>query len=220
MRLRDIPPIVRAAVSLLCLAAGLFLLYITWFDDGGDDEVEPTAAVETPVVEQPCPVGWRDFDNTAARYKVCLPSNMVFSTGTGTLALTEVSQQDPRFINDFHVVNLAWLNPWPEVIPTDPALPPLRIAIRQPSAMDLEIEGCPLRTQPLTDGIQSCSDALLIVDGRAVLDPAGYFHRFRALVALEAPASGQIFFQADSMTAAWPAQGPLIQTVLDSIRPY
>jgi hypothetical protein len=207
-------------VSLLCLAAGFFLLYITWLD-GDDDENEPAAVTETPVVvvEQPCPTGWRDFDNTAARYKVCLPLNMVFSTGTGTIALADVSQQDPLFINDFHVVNLAWLNPWPLEIPTDPALPPLRIAIRQP-AVDLGIEGCPLRTQPLTDGVQSCSDIFFIRDGQAIPDPAGDFHRFRALIALEAPATGQLFFQADSMTAAWTSQGPLVQMVLDSIRPY
>ena len=206
-------------MSLLCLAAGFFLLYITWFDRN-DEEPDPVAEAPSPTpVVSPCPAGWRDFDNTAMRYRVCLPSSMVFSTGTGTLPLPEVNQQDPSFVNDFHVVNLAWLNPWPAVIPEDPALPPLRIAIRTPAA-DFGIEGCPLRAQPVNDGVQSCSDLFFIRDGQAIPDPAGDFHRFRALIAMESPATGELFFQSDSMTAAWNIQGPLVQTVLDSIRPY
>jgi hypothetical protein len=207
-------------VSLLCVSAGVFLLYITWFDGGESSEPEAVSQPEpTPVVEV-CPSGWRDFDHTAMRFKVCLPANLVFSTGGGTQALTDVDQQDPRFINDFHVVNLAWLNPWPEVIPQDPALPPLRIAIRPPAA-DLGVEGCPLRAQPVdADGTQSCSDLFFILNGEAVPHPAGDFHRFRALLPAEGQAAGPLFFQADSMTAGWTIQEPLVRQVLDSIRPY
>lgn len=201
-------------MSLLCVVAGIFLLYITWFN--GDGSEEPQAGVEG-AREEVCPAGWRDFDNTALRVRVCLPSNMVFSTGSGTQSLNEADQTDPRFVNDFHVVNLAWLNPWPSVLPQDPALPPLRIAIRTPAA-DFGVEGCALRDAPANaDGVKSCSDLFFIWDGIAYPDPNGDFHRFRALL----PANGrQLFFQADSMTAAWPAQEALVRQVLDSIRPY
>ena len=206
-------------MSLLCVVAGVFLLYITWFDGGEDNGSEPEADVQG-VIDQVCPDGWRDFDNTALRIRVCLPPNLVFSTGTGNQALSDVDQQDPRFVNDFHVVNLAWLNPWPQVIPQDPAMPPLRIAIRTPAA-DFGIEGCTLREAPVdADGVQSCIDHLVIVDGQGIPDPAGDFHRFRALIPAPVQAGGELFFQADSMTAAWPIQGPLVQRVLDSIRPY
>jgi hypothetical protein len=199
--------------------AGFFLLYVTWLD--GDDDKQPEEQTEVQgAVDPVCPAGWRDFDNTALRIKVCLPSNLVFSTGTSTQALTDVNQQDPLFVNDFHVINFAWLNPWPAVVPQDPAMPPLRIAIRPPAA-DPGVEGCALRTQPVdADGVQSCSDLFFIWDGQAVPHPEGDFHRFRALIPSTAQTGGKLFFQADSMTAAWPTQGPLVQQVLDSIRPY
>lgn len=216
MRLRDIPPIVRAAASLLFVAAGLALLYFTWFD--GDDSKDDVAAEVDGVVDV-CPSGWRDFDNTSLRFKICLPNNLLFQNATGaTLALPAANQSDPAFINDFHVVNAAFLAPWPTTIPTDPTLPPLRIAIRKPFA-DLGIEGCSLRATPVdAKGVQSCSDLFYILDGVAVPDPTGDFHRFRALFT----ANGQqLFFQADSMTAAWlPGQQALVQRVFESIRPY
>lgn len=219
MRLRDIPPIVRAATSLLCVAAGVALLYLVWIRDDGDGTTEPTSETQG-VAEQICPTGWTDFDNTALRFKVCLPSNMVFSNGTTTQALSAVNQTDPAFVNDFHVVNLAWLQPWPATLPSDPALPPLRIALRTPAA-DLGIEGCALRTQPVdAKGVQSCSDLFFVFDGVAYPDLAGDFHRFRALLPGATPAA-PLFMQADSMTAAWSSgQQTLVQRVLDSIRPY
>jgi hypothetical protein len=216
VRLRDIPPIVRAAASILFVAAGIALLYFTWFN-GDDSEGEQPAAEVDGVVEV-CPSGWRDFDNTALHFKICLPNNLVFQNAGVTTALPDVNQSDPAFVNDFHVVNPAFLNPWPATIPSDPALPPLRIAVRKPAA-DLGIEGCALRTAPVdAKGVQSCSDLFFILDGQAIPDAAGDFHRYRALFM----ANGQqLFFQADSMTAAWAAgQQVLVQRVLESIRPY
>jgi hypothetical protein len=196
--------------------AGIALLYVIWIKDDGDNG----HTSETPDVVEVCPAGWRDFDNTSLRFKICLPSNLLFANGTGTQALTDVNQTDPAFVNDFHVINLAWQQPWPATIPTDPTLPPLRIAVRPPAA-DLGIEGCDLRAQPTDeDGVQSCSDLFFIYDGVAYPDPNGDFHRFRAIFPGSTP-SRPLFLQADSMTAAWtPGQEMLVQTVLESIRPY
>jgi hypothetical protein len=204
-------------VSLVCLAAGIALLYVVWIrDDGG----EPAATAETPAVVETCPSGWRDFDNTSLRFKICLPSNLLFSNGAGTQDLAEVNQTDAAFVNDFHVVNPAWLQPWPSVIPTDPGLAPLRIAVRPPAA-DLGLEGCALRSQPVdAKGIQSCSDLFFIYDGVAYSDANGDFHRFRAILPGSSPAR-PLFMQADSMSAAWSTgQQTLVQQVLESIRPY
>jgi hypothetical protein len=205
-------------VSLLCVAAGVALLYFTWLngdesEGGTSPEVEPT-----PIVAEVCPAGWRDFDNTALKFKICLPSNLVFQSAGVTTPLPDVNQSSPAFVNDFHVVNLAFLNPWPATLPSDPTLPPLRIAVRKP-AVEFGIEGCSLRTAAANEkAVQSCSDLFYIIDGQAIPDPTGDFHRFRALL----PANGQqLFFQADSMTAAWTAgQQALVQRVLDSIRAY
>ncbi|MGE0056666.1 MAG: hypothetical protein AB7P33_02050 [Dehalococcoidia bacterium] len=217
MRLRDIPPIVRAAVSLLCVVAGIALLYFVWIRD--DSEPEPTSETQG-VVEPICPSGWTDFDNSALRFKICLPSNMLFSNGTSTQNLSTVSQTDPAFVNDFHVVNPAFAPPWPATPPSDPTLAPLRIAVRTPAA-DLGIEGCALRAQPAdAKGVQSCSDAFFILDGLPYVDPAGDLHRFRAILPGSTPAR-PLYLQADSMTAAWATgQQALVQRVLESIRPY
>ncbi len=206
-------------MSLLCVVAGVALLYFVWIRDDGDGATGPTSETQG-VVEPVCPTGWTDFDNTALRFKICLPSNLVFSNGTGTQSLSSVNQTDPAFVNDFHVVNLAWLQPWPATLPSDPALPPLRIAVRTPAA-DLGLEGCPLRTQPVdAKGIQSCSDAFFILDGLPYVDPVGDLHRFRAILPGSTPAR-PLFMQADSMTAAWAAgQQALVQRVMESIRPY
>lgn len=145
---------------------------------------------------------------------------MVFSTGTSTVALGDVDKSDPRFVNDFHVVNLAWLNPWPTTIPADPALPPLRIAIRLPP-VDYGLEGCSVPgSPPDAAGVQACSDLLFVFNGQAFIDPLGDFHRYRALIPAGGADGGKLFLQADSMTAAWSSQGALVQQVLTSIRPY
>jgi hypothetical protein len=195
--------------------AGIALLYVVWLRDDGD-----SATAETQGVTDVCPSGWRDFDNTSLRFKICLPSNLLFAGSSGTQSLTDVSQTSPDFVNDFHVVNLAWNQPWPATIPGDPTLPPLRIAVRPPAA-DLGIEGCPLRSQAVdARGVQSCSDLFFIYDGVAYPDPNGDFHRFRAILPGSSPAR-PLFLQADSMTAAWTTgQQNLVQQVLESIRPY
>lgn len=136
------------------------------------------------------------------------------------MALREIDQADPRFINDFHVVNLAWLNPWPEVIPADPLLPPLRIAFRLPPA-DYGIEGCSVpATPPGASGVQACSDRLFVPGGVAFIDPNGDFHRYRALIPSASAPGGKLFMQADSMTAAWAAQEAIVLQVLESVQPY
>jgi hypothetical protein len=214
----DIPPIVRAPGSLLCIAAGIALLYFTWFDGKESEGKVEQAAPEVPVSR--CPEGMQDFDNTALRFKICLPSNLVYSNGVTTSALAEADQQDPTFINDFHVVNLAWLVPWTFPPPSDPAIAPLRVAVRLEPG-DLGPEGCPLRLAPPSpEGVLSCSDAFFADQSGAYLDPNGFAHRFRAILPQTAPNGVRLFVQVDGPTEAWPMQQPLVEQILNSLETY
>jgi hypothetical protein len=210
---------VRAAGSLLCIAAGIALLYFTWFD-GKDSEGSTEPQAEPEAAMPRCPEGMTDFDNTALRFKICLPSNLVYSNGVTTSALADANQQDPKFINDFHVVNLAWLVPWTSPPPPDPAIAPLRLAVRLEPA-NLGVEGCPLLLAiPSPAGVKSCSDAFFVDLSGDHLDPNGFMHRFRAMLPQTGPNGARLYMQVDSPAEAWSIQQPLIEQILGSIQTY
>jgi hypothetical protein len=220
VRLNDIPPIVRAAGSLLCIAAGIALLYFTWFDGEDSEGSTEQAAPEMPAPVNRCPDGMADFDNTVLRFRICLPSNLVYSNGVTTSALADANQQDPQFINDFHVVNLAWLLPWASPPPSDPAIAPMRLAVRL-EPPDLGIEGCPLRQAPPSPtGVLACSDGFFVDQSGDHLDPNGFMHRYRAILPHTGPNGTRLYMQVDSPAEAWPIQQPLVEEILNSIETY
>ena len=209
-------------VALVLYVAGRHVDLSFW----NSDPEEPAQVIE-PLPKgraEECPTEWRFIDNTEQRFTACLPLNLVYFDGAGTMQLEAAGPSDwERIYRDFVLVNDAGLALGPPGI-EHPALAPisLRVDVLPPATSS---PGCDLRAQPI-DGQASvsCSDTFFLDGAQLVFAPDGPIHRFRALIPTQRGRNVNevfsLYLAITSLTADWPNQEPLFQQILANLKPY
>ena len=191
------------------------------------DAEEPPAQVIEPLPKgraEECPPEWRFIDNVEQRFTICIPLNLVYFDGGGTMQLEAASPTDWARINrDFVLVNDAGLALGPPGI-EHPALAPisLRVDVIPPATSS---PGCDLRGQPVDgDTSVSCVDTFFLDGPQLRFATDGPIHRLRALIPTQRGRGVNdvfsIYLAVTSLSADWPNQQPLFALILASLTPY
>lgn len=202
-------------LSMASIATGVGMLLFVLLV-GIDEADAPPGGSRPEAVTAACPEELRRFDNRELRYTVCLPPNLLYYDGANAVRLDQLAEADwPRAYRNFILVNEAWLGgPSASVLQ-------LQIEVVPP---DATFDGCDLRGGSGAGGVMACADAFVMGQDGPVFVADGPLHRFRALVSTQPgkPVNEvwSLYLSIASLTAEWPAQQPLFQAILESLKPY
>jgi hypothetical protein len=198
---------------------GVVLLYWVWVGFGGSDKASGSGALD-------CPKGWNSFDDSVRHFRACLPPALVYYDGAKTTALAEVNQQDDAFANPLMLVNLAWINTWPEHFSTDPLQAPLSLRVQLADA-STSFDNCnPRQATAGESGLRACSDRLTLNQNNQPIAAAdGFIHIYKALLPTQYVPEGSsgdwdLYVLVDSPNAVWDIQQPVVDQIIASIQTY
>ena len=187
---------------------------------------EPAQVIEplTKGTAEDCTIDWRFIDNTAQRFTICLPLNLVYFDGNRTMQLEAATPADwTRIFSDFVMVNDAGLALGPPGL-EHPALAPisLRVDVVSPSA---PLNGCELRGTPANgDTTVTCIDRFFLSGPQPTFAPDGAIQRYRALIPTQRGRTVNdvfsLYLAITSLAADRQVQEPLFQQILTTLKPY